>query len=536
MFPTEPIMTRILSAFNLLKRVGFAVLVMAGTVHAQQLSLIWQKRGEGPQSRFGGTIFGLGDRNHDGYDDFAVYAWGSGEAGNPSEPMLELFYGGNPPSTQPFYIFRGIVDEGLTLAGAYEIGDINGDGLMDWVIRYRTGSFAQQWTYVYIGVTEFPCEPTWIIPYVNPDWDLEVTPGMIGDVNGDGYDEIFLTALGCQGGEPCRGIMWFGSAEPDSIADWEIQSMDGWYVWPSNRANEDGVGDINGDGYDDILNRRYRDNGPFLVFWGGEEPSAIPDTIGFNPYSNYPAFHIVGDLNGDGRDDIADAISLNQSAVFLGGETLSSQADYILNNSSCDPSGGTWKLDGVGDLNGDGHQEIALSDYFCPSGSGTIWLYFNFNWINTNPRFTFHGSQFGTSGLREAARIGDVNGDGVDDMGIGGLNDVDFRGWAGILAGNPNIVVRADDAPAPVVEELELSVYPNPFNSTLRISLDVPLYADVSVTLYDLLGREVDTIHRGRLTAITLSYAAPASLASGVYFIRAATAIQSHMQKVVLLK
>jgi hypothetical protein len=92
--------SRILSAFKQLKRVGFAVLFCMSTVHAQQLDLIWEKRGEGPQSRFGGTIFGLGDRNHDGYDDFAVYAWGSGEAGNPSEPMLELFYGGNPPSTQ----------------------------------------------------------------------------------------------------------------------------------------------------------------------------------------------------------------------------------------------------------------------------------------------------------------------------------------------------------------------------------------------------------------------------------------------------
>lgn len=529
-------MTRILSAFKQLKRVGFAVLFCMSTVHAQQLDLIWEKRGEGPQSRFGGTIFGLGDRNHDGYDDFAVYAWGSGEAGNPSEPMLELFYGGNPPSTQPFYIFRGIVDEGLTLAGAYEIGDINGDGLMDWVIRYRTVNFAQQWTYVYIGVTEFPCEPTWIIPKVNPDWDLEVTTGMIGDVNGDGYDEIFLTALGCQGGEPCRGIMWFGSAEPDSIADWEIQSMDGWYVWPSNRANEDGVGDINGDGYDDILNRRYRDNGPFLVFWGGEEPYIIPDTIGYNPYSNLPAFHIVGDLNGDGRDDIADFINSNETAVYWGSESLSPQANVVLNHPGCGAGDYPWKVDGVGDLNGDGHQELVVTNEFCPGGSGTIWLYFSYNWMNTTPRFTYHGSQFVTSGLREAARIGDVNGDGVDDMGIGGLNDVDFRGWAGILAGNPNIVVSADDARAPVVDELELSVYPNPFNSTLNISLDAPLHAEAIVTLYDLVGREVAAIHRGRLTSNTLSYSAPAALASGVYFVRAESRGARVMRKVVLLK
>jgi hypothetical protein len=121
-------------------------------------------------------------------------------------------------------------------------------------------------------------------------------------------------------------------------------------------------------------------------------------------------------------------------------------------------------------------------------------------------------------------------------MGIGGFNNVDFRGWAGILAGNPNIVVSADDAPAPVVDELELSVYPNPFNSTLNISLDVPLYADVSVSLYDLMGREVDVIYRGRLSSNSISYAAPGTLASGVYFLRASAGARVALSKVVLLK
>ncbi len=82
-----------------------------------------------------------------------------------------------------------------------------------------------------------------------------------------------------------------------------------------------------------------------------------------------------------------------------------------------------------------------------------------------------------------------------------------------------------------------LSTYPNPFNATLSISLTVPPHQETTVTLYDLLGREVDEIYRGRLTNSTISYRAPAGLASGIYFVRATgEGTGAVMRKVVLLK
>ncbi|MCB1059017.1 MAG: T9SS type A sorting domain-containing protein [Calditrichaeota bacterium] len=87
-----------------------------------------------------------------------------------------------------------------------------------------------------------------------------------------------------------------------------------------------------------------------------------------------------------------------------------------------------------------------------------------------------------------------------------------------------------------LVSALDLDVFPNPFNSTLRVTLVAPLNSDVSVLLYDLLGREVDVIYRGRLSSNTISYAAPAALSSGVYFVRASTSSQVSLKKVVLLK
>ncbi|MCB1059983.1 MAG: T9SS type A sorting domain-containing protein [Calditrichaeota bacterium] len=94
----------------------------------------------------------------------------------------------------------------------------------------------------------------------------------------------------------------------------------------------------------------------------------------------------------------------------------------------------------------------------------------------------------------------------------------------------------ANGPPVAVPGGFNIVAFPNPFNSTLRISLDAPLHADVSVLLYDLLGREVDVIYRGRIGSNAISYVAPAALASGVYFVRASAGERVALGKVVLLK
>lgn len=80
------------------------------------------------------------------------------------------------------------------------------------------------------------------------------------------------------------------------------------------------------------------------------------------------------------------------------------------------------------------------------------------------------------------------------------------------------------------------SVYPNPFNSEFRIELDGMTGADFEVRLYDLLGREVTLLHSGRTLRGTLSFAAPANLAAGIYFISAHDRFYSETRKVLYLK
>lgn len=96
--------------------------------------------------------------------------------------------------------------------------------------------------------------------------------------------------------------------------------------------------------------------------------------------------------------------------------------------------------------------------------------------------------------------------------------------------------VPVEVAKPEVPSGLAMGVFPNPFNSSVSIALEAPRHADVAISLYDLLGREVDVIHRGMLFSTAFSYTAPPTLASGIYFLRAKTADRIAIQKLVLLK
>ncbi len=79
-------------------------------------------------------------------------------------------------------------------------------------------------------------------------------------------------------------------------------------------------------------------------------------------------------------------------------------------------------------------------------------------------------------------------------------------------------------------------LYPNPFNSSLQIVLAGFTGSDFELTLHNLLGQVVDVIERGPLTGGRFTYQAPAYLASGVYFVRAADRHTLQTRKVVLMK
>lgn len=79
-------------------------------------------------------------------------------------------------------------------------------------------------------------------------------------------------------------------------------------------------------------------------------------------------------------------------------------------------------------------------------------------------------------------------------------------------------------------------LYPNPFNSEIRILIAGFTGKDFRLTLHNLLGQEVCVIHTWPLTGGEIYFHAPSTLASGVYFVRAADGKVVETKKAIFMK
>lgn len=108
-----------------------------------------------------------------------------------------------------------------------------------------------------------------------------------------------------------------------------------------------------------------------------------------------------------------------------------------------------------------------------------------------------------------------------------------------------NIHVDTSDTPLgitkegnimPAVYKLEQN-YPNPFNPSTRIDYSVPKSTFVKLAVYDVLGREIEELVNGYITAGEYSVVLDASkLSSGLYFYKLEAGNFTKTRKMVLLK
>ena len=79
--------------------------------------------------------------------------------------------------------------------------------------------------------------------------------------------------------------------------------------------------------------------------------------------------------------------------------------------------------------------------------------------------------------------------------------------------------------------------YPNPFNPSTKINYELPVDSDVTLMVYDVLGREVATLVSELKTAGTYSVTFDAGrLSSGIYFYRIKAGDFQQIQKMMLIK
>lgn len=274
-----------------------------------------------------------------------------------------------------------------------------------------------------------------------------------GDLDGDGFADL---AVGSQRAAE-RGRVWIYFGGPSGIVE-----EGGRHVALDPPADDGslfgaalaGVGDIDGDGYGDLLVAASGDGltlGRIHVYRGragGVESTPARTVVGVGRFASAVAG--AGDLNADGYADVvigATNASEMRGAlhVFLGGpDGIGAEPSMTITGSAASGQLG-YAVTGAGDLNGDGYADLAAGAPYANGAVGAVLVFYGGpDGPSTTADLTITGSNSGGSYFGSAvAGIGDATRDGFDDLAVGAFGVNGRAGRVIVFLGSASGLVTA---------------------------------------------------------------------------------------------
>ncbi|WP_378183441.1 gliding motility-associated C-terminal domain-containing protein [Aquimarina sp. SS2-1] len=353
-------------------------------------------------------------------------------------------------------------------------GDINGDGIQDFIIGttgidssfdgpYDNQRITREGSAYIVFGTNMGFPPNinlglldgsngFIIRNDTPFTSQPRTGASVsgaGDLNGDGVDDIMVsdparkTTLGSELGYT---YVIFGQRSGFS-REFFISTLDGsngfTIIGINNFENAgrviDNLGDINGDGRDDIAiitSGSGSVTGDCYIIYGIDSAETFPAILRVNELNGSNGFTIrgfkeatgsggtamagIGDVNGDAIDDIA--ISGNLGArryVIYGGNNIPALVEV----STLDGTNGfavefpgrnlSAQVSRAGNINNDGFQDLVVGNEFIVFGGNTIPAVVDLSALDG-----VNGFVIDDNSIRDCKYAGDFNNDGIDDLVI----------------------------------------------------------------------------------------------------------------------
>ena len=230
-----------------------------------------------------------------------------------------------------------------------------------------------------------------------------------GDLNGDGMPDLVVANTGSNSVSVLINTTVPGSTTPSFAAKADFAAQ----VNPRGVA----VGDLNGDGKPDVVATNGGSATASVFLNTTATGGAIPTFAARIDFSTGQGPHGVtlGDVNQDGRPDVAIANENSSTATILVNTTAAGAATASFSVRSDFPTGTVPHWIALADLTGDGKLDMAV---------GTRGLYFVSVLLNNGvpgfpaPSFSLK-AEFGSGNLGDELGVGDMNGDGKPDIVTG---------------------------------------------------------------------------------------------------------------------
>lgn len=410
------------------------------------------------------------DLNGDGYAD--IVAMAPGDASGMG--VAYIFYGGSSGvsatnSTMADHSITGQGRMGYTSA----MGDVNGDGFGDLVIGASDYAGLQGITYIFHGSTSGITTTTaasadLILNYAGSnEFGYSVA---VGDVNGDGYDDLANGAYRVGGFSGLAFIYYStGAGGISSVAGTTISGPGG-----SNFACGLGLGDINGDGFSDLIVGGNAYSSAAGGVWIFHSTGSAGITV--NSYtlantnivgettSNLGILVYTGDVNGDGYSDLAVAAPqyngfFGRAYVFNSTGTTSGIIVSAATSANAVATGFVLSSVGfgivLGDINGDGYDDFATGAPGYSTSQGRVYVNLSDGSQISTGSINLILGESANQGFGNTLRISDINGDGRGDLIAGAYAYPDGvalsgrvyvfhsvgSGYAAVSAGSANTII-----------------------------------------------------------------------------------------------